>query len=99
MPENPLKIFETLDPALLEAVESARSLAIGEGAMPVKYKFLIAMALDASHGAAGGVASLAQAALHAGATREEVAEALRVAYFVSGVGSTYTAAQGLSGVF
>lgn len=98
MPENPLKVFETLDPELLKTVENARELALAEGALPSKYKYLIAMALDAAHGAEGGVGNLARAAMHAGATREEVAEALRVAYFIDGVGSIYTAAHGLTGV-
>jgi alkylhydroperoxidase/carboxymuconolactone decarboxylase family protein YurZ len=99
MPENPLKVFEDLDPKLLEIVEKTRELALSDGALPRKIKFLIAMALDASHGASDGVKSLAQAAMHAGATREEVTEALRVAQYVSGVGSVYTAARGLDGVF
>jgi len=99
MPENPLKVFETLDPELLNAVENTRELALGEGVLPRKYKYLIAMVLDAAHGAEGGVISLAQAAVDAGASKEELTEALRVAYFISGVGSTYTAARGLSGLF
>ena len=99
MPENPLKVFEDLDPKLLEIVEKTRELALSDGALPRKIKFLIAMALDASHGASDGVKSLAQEAMHAGATREEVTEALRVAQYVSGVGSVYTAARGLDGVF
>jgi len=57
------------------------------------------MALDAAHGTAHGVKSLAQAAMQAGATKDEIAEALRVAQYVSGVGSTYTAAQGLRELF
>ena len=99
MPENPLKVFEDLDPKLLEIVEKTRELAISDGALPRKVKLLIAMALDASHGASDGVKSLAQAAMHAGATREEVTEALRVAQFVSGVGSVYTAARAFDELF
>ena len=99
MPENPLKVFESLDPDLLKAVESNRELSLSDGALPRKYKYLIAMVLDASHGADGGVRNLAQAAMHAGATKEEVAEALRVGYFIDGVGCIYTAARGLDGLF
>jgi alkylhydroperoxidase/carboxymuconolactone decarboxylase family protein YurZ len=36
---------------------------------------------------------LTQAATRAGATKEEITEALRVAEYISGVGSVYTAAQ------
>jgi alkylhydroperoxidase/carboxymuconolactone decarboxylase family protein YurZ len=98
MPEDPLKTIESLDPALLECVEASRALALTEGALPAKVKLLIAMALDASHGAVGGVRALAQAAMKAGATREEIGEALRVAHFVCGVGSVYTAAHALNEV-
>jgi AhpD family alkylhydroperoxidase len=99
MPENPLKVFETLDPELLKALQDNRELALSDGALPRKYKYLIAMALDAAHGTETGVASLAQGAMHAGASKEEIAEALRVTYFISGAGSTYTAAHSLAGLF
>lgn len=99
MPENPLKPIEILDPELAKAVEDVRELSLGEGALPRKYKYLIAMVLDATHGADTGVRNLAQAAIHAGATKEEVADALRVAYFIDGVGCIYVAARGLNGLF
>ena len=99
MSENPLKVFEKLDPELLEMVENTRELALTDGALPRKFKFLIAMALDASHGTVQGVKALAQAAMQAGATREEITEALRVAQYISGVGSVYTAAHALKELF
>lgn len=95
MSESPLKILEKLDPELLRVVENTRELALTDGALPRKFKLLIAMALDASHGAVQGVKSLAQAALQAGATKDEIREALRVAQYVCGVGIVYTAAQAL----
>ena len=99
MSESPLKILEKLDPELLRVVENTRELALADGALPRKFKLLIAMALDASHGAVQGVKSLAQAAIQAGATKDEIREALRVAQYVSGVGSVYTAAQALKELF
>lgn len=99
MPENPLKIFEKLDPDLLGIVENTRELALSDGALPRKIKFLIAMALDASHGTVDGVRSLASAAVQAGATKEEITETLRVAHFISGVGCVYTAAHALRDLF
>jgi alkylhydroperoxidase/carboxymuconolactone decarboxylase family protein YurZ len=93
--ESPLKILEKLDPELLRVVENTRELALADGALPRKFKLLIDMALDAYHGAVQGVKSLAQAALEAGATKDEIREALRVAQYVCGVGSVYTAAQAL----
>jgi alkylhydroperoxidase/carboxymuconolactone decarboxylase family protein YurZ len=96
MQEHPLKTLEKLDPELLRLVEDTRQLALGDGALPGKFKLLIALALDAAHGAVDGVKSLAQAAMQAGATKEEIAEALRVAQYVSGVGCIYTAAKALN---
>ena len=95
MPENPLKVFEKLDPEFLKLVENTSKSTFADGALPRKFKLLIAMALDASHGAVGGVRSLAQQAMQAGATKEEITEALRVAHHVCGVGSVYTAAHAL----
>jgi len=95
MAENPLKPIEALDPDLYRLVDQTRQLALGDGVLPRKIKFLIAMALDASQGASEGVAALARAAIQAGATKQEIAEALRVAQYICGVGSVYTAARGL----
>ncbi len=99
MAEDPLRTFETLDPELLKVVREGAEFALADGALPRKVKFLIAMALDAAHGAVGGVRTLAQRAQEAGATREEVAEALRVAHYVCGAGSVYTAAHALADSF
>jgi alkylhydroperoxidase/carboxymuconolactone decarboxylase family protein YurZ len=99
MPDHPLKVFEELDPELLNLVENTRKLALAEGALPRRFKLLIAMALDASHGTVEGVKALAQAALQAGATKEEIRETLRVAQYISGVGSVYTAAHALKELF
>ena len=95
MPEHPLKAFEKLDPQLLRLVDDNRALALNDGALPRKFKLLIAIALDANHGATKGVASLTRTAIEAGATREEIVEALRVAQFIGGVSCVYTAAQAL----
>jgi alkylhydroperoxidase/carboxymuconolactone decarboxylase family protein YurZ len=98
MPDNPLKIIETQDPDLFKNVQDTRALALNDGALPSKTKLLMAMALDASHGATDGVRSLAQAAINAGATKEEIMEAVRVAQFISGVGCVYVAARALDGI-
>jgi len=99
MSENPLKVLEKLDPELFKLVENTSKFALADGALPRKFKLLIAMALDASVGAVQGVKALAQEALRAGATKEEITETLRVAQYVSGVGSVYTAAQALKEIF
>jgi alkylhydroperoxidase/carboxymuconolactone decarboxylase family protein YurZ len=98
LPEHPLKVFEDLDPELLKLVQETGEFTFADGALPRKTKLLIAMALDAAHGAVGGVEALARQAMAAGATKAEVAEALRVAQYVCGVGSVYTAAHALKAV-
>ncbi len=98
MPEHPLKIYEDLDPKLLSLVNETSNLALADGALPRKIKLLMAMMLDAVNGASEGVASLARQAIQAGATKEEIAETLRVAQLVCGVGCVYTAARALKEV-
>jgi alkylhydroperoxidase/carboxymuconolactone decarboxylase family protein YurZ len=80
-------------------VNDTQKLALADGALPRKIKLLIAMVLDAVAGASDGVHSLAKEAIKAGATREEIAEALRVAQYICGVGCVYTAARALKEVF
>ena len=94
-----MKVFEKLDPELLTLVRNTNSFALADGKLPRKFKFLIAMALDASHGAVRGVRSLAEQAMKAGATKEEIAETMRVVQYISGVGSVYTAADAFKEIF
>ncbi len=96
--EPPLKIYEKLDPELLRYVENSGEFVFAEGALPRKYKLLIGMAFDASHGAVQGVKALARQAIEAGATNEEITETLRVANHLSGVGCVYIAGQALKEV-
>lgn len=99
MAEHPLKIFESVDHDLFKLVEETRQLALSDGALSRKFKLLISLALDAAHGASGGVTSLTRAALTAGATKEEIAETIRVAHYISGVGSVYTSAPAFREIF
>ena len=80
-------------------VQSTNSLALADGALPRKFKILIAMALDASAGAAEGVKSPAELALKAGATKEEIGETIRVVQYICGVGGVYTAARAFKDLF
>ena len=98
MAEKPLETMQKLDPDFLNHLETTRELIFADGALPRKVKLLIALAFDAAYGAEGGVQSLASGALAAGATKEEIAETLRVAYHLSGVGVMYTASRGLKPV-
>jgi alkylhydroperoxidase/carboxymuconolactone decarboxylase family protein YurZ len=95
MAENPLAALEDLDPELLKRMQNDCEFAYRDGALPKKTKLLIAMSLDAAAGTAPGTASLARQAMQAGATKQEIAEALRVTHLISGAGSIYTAAAAL----
>jgi alkylhydroperoxidase/carboxymuconolactone decarboxylase family protein YurZ len=98
MAGNPLDVLAKLDPDMLEHLKAADRFVFADGALPAKIKLLIALAFDAAHGASDGVAALAQRAMKAGATSAEIAEAVRVAWHLSGVGSLYTASRGLGGI-
>jgi alkylhydroperoxidase/carboxymuconolactone decarboxylase family protein YurZ len=95
MPETPLQTILKLDPQLIGHMKSADEFIYTDGALPKKIKLLMAMAFDAADGAPEGVRHLAAEAIKAGAKNDEIAETLRVAYNLSGVGCVYTAAQGL----
>jgi len=94
-----MKVIERLDPEILKCVKDTREFTYADGALPRKFKFLIGMALDAAQGAEQGVKALAREAMQAGATKQELAEALRVAYYICGAVSIFTAARGLKELF
>jgi alkylhydroperoxidase/carboxymuconolactone decarboxylase family protein YurZ len=93
--ENPLQVIVDQDPELFNLLENTRELAFVEGGIPLKYKFLLAMALDAANGSAGGVKFLAIQAMQAGATKEEVMQAVRITQYIFGAGAVYTASEAL----
>jgi|Deesub1362A_J573_1020465.scaffolds.fasta_scaffold09811_4 alkylhydroperoxidase/carboxymuconolactone decarboxylase family protein YurZ len=92
---DPLESLRRLDERTYEFVKEAENFALLEGEIPLKYKLLIAMAIDASQGADEGVKVLAELAMKNGATKVEVVEALRIAIYIAGAGAAYTAARGL----
>jgi alkylhydroperoxidase/carboxymuconolactone decarboxylase family protein YurZ len=92
---HPLNIINESDSEFFSIIEATMKNALSEGSIPLKYKFLIALALDADHGAVEGVKILAMQAMAAGATKEEIMEAVRIANYIGGIGSVYTAANGL----
>ena len=99
MERDPLETIRKLDPGFFDFVAQSRERAFADGALSAKIKYLIAMVLDAAHGATGGVTALARQAINHGAGKEEIIEALQVANYVTGVGSVYTASFSLAEVF
>lgn len=96
---NPLDVIKDLDIELYDNVIKTGALSLEDGALSKKHKLLIALALDASHGTVDGTRSLTMQAMANGASKEEVLETIRVANFISGVGSVYTAAAALKDIF
>lgn len=96
MPFNPLEAIGKIDPKITQHLKDIDDLIYGDGALPRKIKLIIALAFDAAYGAENGVKSLAHQAMQVGATKEEIAEALRVAYHLSGVGTLYVASSALT---
>ena len=99
MSKDPMDVIRALDGELVDAITDARSLAFQEGELSKKVKYLIALAIDASHGAIEGIRALALQAQKLGASKQEIMEALRVSYFISGVGSMYAASRALQDIF
>ncbi|MGB6208138.1 carboxymuconolactone decarboxylase family protein [Mycobacterium sp.] len=58
--------------------------ALAPGALDTKFKELIALTIGVVHGCDGCIASHAQGAARAGATKEEAAEAIGVSFLMMG---------------
>lgn len=99
MAVDPLRTMASLDPALIEQNDRGRESAFSAGALPSRYKLLMAMAMDSALGTPHGVRSLAQQAIDAGATKGELVEVARVAIYVGGAFSFYNLGRGLDGLF
>lgn len=67
-----------------------------EGGVPLKYKFLLAMVLDAANGSVGGVNKIPRCSGDTGrGNKEEIMQAIRITQYIFGVGSVYTASEAL----
>lgn len=76
--------LEKTDPKLFEAVAEIFELAMSPGELDARTKLLIVLSLDALAGAKGGVKAVSNILRHMGTTDGQIAEALRLAYFVAG---------------
>lgn len=99
MSANPLDIYRQFDPRVIASFENLQGLALSDGVLSQKLKLLIAMAIDVEHGALQGAAALGRRAMKLGATKEEIVEVLRVAYFVGDNRALFTSAQLLQNLF
>ncbi len=92
-----LKFLEHNDPDFAQAIDKVFTSAMAPGALDLKTKLLIALALDAAHGADQGVASIAKQLRSQGTSDAEINEALRIAYFAFGNSILGTSAAAFAG--
>ena len=79
-------------PEAFKIVNGTRESVLTEGALPLKVKILMTMLCDALLALPGGVTVLANQARAAGATEEEIAETVGVAFLFGGMPAVVTAA-------
>ncbi len=77
-------------PSLNKEVTSVRESVLVDGALSLKVKVLMTMLCDALLGHDGGVATIAGRARAAGATEEEIAETVGVAFVMGGTPALVT---------
>jgi alkylhydroperoxidase/carboxymuconolactone decarboxylase family protein YurZ len=99
MSADPLDVYREFDPKLIESWKNLQDLTFSEGALSAKFKLLIAMAIDVELGTLQGATALGRRAIKFGATKEEIIEALRVAYHISGNRALFTSALVMQNLF
>jgi alkylhydroperoxidase/carboxymuconolactone decarboxylase family protein YurZ len=86
-------VLKEHDPELYELARQTRRRVMADGALPAKIKLLMAMLCDAVRDRHAAVPGLANVARAQGATEEEIAEMLAVAYWIGGVHALNTGAE------
>jgi len=99
MSGNPLDVFKEFDPKILETWKNLQELTFAPGALNPKTKLIIALSIDVELGSVEGATALGRQALKAGATKEEIVEAMRVAYSIGGNSALFTSAAVLQALF
>ena len=79
-------------PDILKVSEDARGSILSDGALNNKTKTLMTMLCDALLGHDSGVATIANRARSAGASEEEIAETVGVAFLMGGLPALVTGA-------
>ncbi len=77
--------LEKNDRELMRHMASLQDFAGKEGALPAKIKTLMSMLGDAILGHSDGVRAIAERARSQGATEQEIAETVRVAFLCAGM--------------
>jgi alkylhydroperoxidase/carboxymuconolactone decarboxylase family protein YurZ len=77
--------LEKCDPGLLEQMTSVQQFVAADGALPARIKTLMSMLGDAILGHAEGVRAIADRARGQGASEQEIAETVRMAFLSAGM--------------
>ena len=80
-----VELLENNDPELLEYMNSLQKFAGEDGALPARVKTLMSMFADAILGHPSGVKALAERARAQGASEQEIAETVRMAFLCGGM--------------
>lgn len=80
-----VEALEESDPELLRQMTLLQDFAGKDGALPAKVKTLMSMLADAILGHPEGVRAIAQRARAQGATEQEIAETVRMAFLCAGM--------------
>lgn len=83
--------MERNSPELFREIMGVRNNVLVDGALPLKVKILMTMLCDALLSHPDGVANIANRARAAGATEEEIAETIGVAFLMGGTAAMVTA--------
>jgi len=84
--------LQKYDPKMSEWVTEGREFIITDGALSAKVKTLMTMLCDALLAHEGGVKAIGNRARSMGATEEEIAETIRVAFWMGGLPALVTGA-------
>lgn len=85
-------LLESNAPDLIKNVLGTRESTLKDGALSLKVKTLMTMLCDALLGHADGVANIANRARAAGASEDEIAETVAVAFLFGGMPALVTGA-------
>ena len=89
-------VIQANAPQLYEDVSAVRDHVLTEGALPLKVKVLMTMLCDALLAHEDGVKNIANRARAVGATEEEIAETVAVAFVMGGTPALVTGAKAFS---
>ena len=89
-PASWLDLMEQGAPELMKVVTGTRECILPDGALSNKTKTLMTMLCDALLGHDGGVTTIANRARAAGASEEEIAETVGVAFLMGGLPALVT---------